>query len=231
MTLTSGTPVKLILLDELTSGGSEKGTTVHLALAEPLGELPAMTPATATVSWSRTEGTLGGLSNRPARLNLRLASLSGPNGEEIPLSADSAEVKEYELNRDNTGRPDAVDVGEENEAAQRAVQELIQQGQSGGLDARQVGELARRMGMDETAKLADAGRLNEAQTLFRTVRSGGSVASLAGGAPIAAALEMVQMAGDVGRRLGRSLGGRNIRAYPGTVVPAYVARETTITLR
>ena len=229
VTLAAGTPLKLVLLDELTSGGTEKGETVRLALAEPVDGLPTMTPATATVSWSRTEGTLGSMMSRPARLNLTLKSLTGPDGEAIPLSAAPDEAKDYELNRDNTGRPGEKDPGDENEVAQRAVQELIQKGQSGGLDARQVGDLARRLGMGETAKLADAGRLDEVQSLMRTVRAGGTVASLASGGTVAAALEMVNLAGDVGRRLGRSLGGRNIRAYPGTVVPAYVLQETTIT--
>ena len=230
VTVTAGTPIKLVLLDELTSGGIEKGSTVRLALAEPIDGLPAMSPATATVSWSRTEGTLGGMMSRPARLNLTLESLTGPDGQPIPLSAAPDGAKDYEMNRDNTGRAGEQDPGEEDEVAQRAVQELIQRGQSGGLDSKQVGDLARRLGMGETAKLADAGGLDKVQSLMKTVRAGGTVASLASGGTVAAALEMVNLAGDVGHRLGRSLGGRNIRAYPGTVVPAYVLQETTITL-
>ena len=223
--------MKLVLLDELTSGGSEKGMTVRVALAEPIESLPAMTPGTATVAWSRTEGTLGGLTNRPARLTLTLQSLTAPDGTEIALSADPTEARDYELNRANTGLPDSGDPGEENAAAQQAVQELIQRGQSNGLDAKEVSDLARRMGMSETAKLADAGRLGEAESLIRTVRRGGSVTALAGGAPIAAALELVQLAGGVGQRLGRSLGGRNIRAYPGTIIPAYISRDAIVTVR
>lgn len=226
--IAAGTPVKLVLLDELTSGGSDKGATVHLALAEPAEGLPVLSPATATVAWSRTEGTLGGLSNRPARLNVTLKNLTGPNGEEIPLSADPKEPKDYEFNRTNTGRPESNDPGEENEEAQKAVQELVRQGQSGGLDPKQVGELAKRLGMSETSKLVEADRLNEVGKLFQTVRGGGSLAALASGAPVAAALELVNLAGDVGHRMGRRFGGRNIRAYPGTIVQAYVARETTI---
>ncbi len=232
-TLAAGTPVKLVLFDELTSGGSAEGMEVRLALAEPVEGLPAMCPATAVVSWSRTEGTLGGLTNRPARLKLTLKSLRGPNGQEIPLAADPKEAKDYELNRDNTGRPDALPQKEPDEvdvAVGTTVKELVEQGQSGGLDARQVGELARKLGMGETAKLADAGRLDEAQRLVRAIRTGGTVASLASGGTVAAAMELVNLAGDVGHRLGRTLGGRNIHAYPGTIVPAYVAKDTTVTL-
>lgn len=231
--LAAGTPVKLILFDELTSGGSKEGTEVRLVLAEPLEGLPKMSPARAVVAWSRSEGTLGGLMNRPARLTLTLKSLTGPNGEEIPLSADPKEPEDYELNRANTGRPDAKaqDVPDpKDEAPQLAVRELIERGQSGGLDAQQVGDLARKLGMDETAKVADAGRLKEVQSLCRAVRDGTSVAGLASGGTVAAAMELVHLAGDVGQRLGRSLGGRNIRAYPGTEVPAYVVRETRVTL-
>ena len=233
-TLAAGTPVELVLFDELTSGGSEKGTEVRLALSKEVEGLPAMSPAAAVVSWSRTEGSLGGLTNRPARLNLELKSLRGPSGEEIPLSADPKEPKEYELNRANTGRPDALVQKEPEEvdvSTSVAVQDLIQRGTSGGLDPKQVGDLARKLGMGETAKLADAGRLDEVQSLCRAVRTGGTVAGLASGGTALAALELVNLAGDVGHRLGRSLGGRNIRAYPGTVIPAYIARDTTITLR
>lgn len=234
VTLAVGTPVKLVLFDELTSGGSEKGMEVRLALAEAVEGLPAMSPATAVVSWSRTEGTLGGLTNRPARLNLEMKSLKGPNGEEIPISADPKEPKDYELNRANTGRPEAIAQREPEEVDVSmgvAVQELIQKGQSGGLDPKQVGDLARKLGMNETAKLADAGQLDRVQSLCRAVRDGGTIAGLASGGTVAAAMELINLAGDMGHRLGRTLGGRNIRAYPGTVVPAYVARDTTITLR
>lgn len=233
VTVTAGTPVDLVLFDELTSGGSEQGMEVRLALKEETQGLPTFSPATATVSESRTEGTLGALMNRPARLNLTLGSLKAPGGEQIPLSADPKEAKDYELNRANTGRPDTVAQKEPEEvdvSTGVAVQDLIEKGQEGGLDAKQVGELARKLGMNETAKLADAGRLDDASRLVRTIRSGGTVAGLASGGTLAAAMELVNLAGDVGHRLGRTLGGRNIRAYPGTVVHAFVARDTTVTL-
>ena len=229
----AGTPVKLVLLDELTSGGSDKGQEVHLALAEPIDGLPAMSPATAVVSESRTEGTLGALMNRPARLNLALVGLKGPTGERIPLSADPKEPKDYELNRANTGRPDAPqkEPEEADVSVGVAVQALVEKGESGGLNAKEVGDLARRLGMGETAKIADAGRLEDAQRLVRALRTGGTVAGLASGGTVAAALELVNLAGDIGHRLGRTLGGRNVRAYPGTVVQAYVLRETTVEAR
>ncbi|RYG35103.1 hypothetical protein EON81_13690 [bacterium] len=232
VSLAAGTPVRLVLFDELTSGGSAEGTEVRLALMEPVQGLPAMCPATAVVSWSRTEGTLGGLTNRPARLKLTLKSLKGPNGEEIPLSADSKESEDYELNRANTGRPSIAqkEPEEEDEAVGAAVKELIEQGQSGGLNPDQVGQLARKLGMNETAKLAEAGKLDEVQSLCRKIRDGGTIAGLASGGTVAAAMELVNLAGDLGHRLGRSLGGRNIHAYPGTVIPAYVSETTTVTL-
>lgn len=233
VTLAAGTPVRLVLLDELTSGGSAEGTEVRLALMEPVEGLPAMSPATAIVAWSRTEGTLGSLTNRPARLNLTLKSLRGPNGEEIPLATDLDAPRDYELNRANTGRPSTVAQREPDEAdaaVGTAVKDLIEQGKSGGLNAEEVGQLARKLGMNETAKLAQDGKLNQVQDLFQKVRSGGTIADLASGGTIAAAMELVNLAGDMGHRLGRTLGGRNIRAYPGTVIPAYVAETTTVTV-
>ena len=232
VTLAAGTPVDLVLFDELTSGGSEKGMAVRLALKGDVVGIPPLSPATAIVSESRTEGTLGAIMNRPARLNLTLGSLKGPSGEDVPLSADPKEAKDYELNRANTGRPDAFqrEPEEVDVAAGVTVQELIAKGQSDGLDAKGVGELARKLGMTKTAELADAGRLEDAQRLVRTIRDGGTIASLASGGTVAAALELVNLAGDMGHRLGRSLGGRNIQAYPGTVVHAYVARDTTVSV-
>lgn len=233
VSLAAGTPIRLVLFDELTSGGSEEGTEVRLALMEPVEGLPAMSPVTAVVSWSRTEGTLGGLTNRPARLNLKLKSLKGPNGEEIPLSADPKEAQDYELNRANTGRPSTItqkEPEEADDAVGTAVKALIEQGRTEGLNADEVGQLARRLGMDETAKLAETGKLDQVQDLCRKIRDGGTIAGLASGGTVAAAMELVNLAGDVGHRLGRSLGGRNIRAYPGTVIPAYVAETTVVTL-
>ena len=178
------------------------------------------------------QGTLGALMNRPARLSLTLGELTGPGGERIPLSADPQAAKEYELNRANTGRPDTSqrEPEEADLSTGVTVQSLVAQGERGGLDARQVGDLARRLGMGETARLADANGLERAQALIQTVRQGTTVAGLASGGTVAAALELVDLAGDVGHRLGRRLGGRNIRAYPGTEIPAFVARDTTIAL-
>ena len=206
---------------------------MRLALADPVDGLPEMSPADATVAESRAEGTLGGLMNRPARLNLTLGSMTAPDGTCVPLSADAREAKDFELDRANTGRPDVPqrEPEEVDVSTGVAVQSLIEKGESGGLDPKQVGDLARKLGMEGTARLADAGRLGDAQALIRKVREGGAVAGLASGGTVAAAMEMVSLAGDVGHHLGRALGGRNIRAYPGTVVPAFVARDTTVTLR
>lgn len=84
---------------------------------------------------------MGGLTNRPARLKLTLKSLKGPNGEEIPFSADSNDADDYELNRANTGCPSIAqkEPQEEDEAVGNAVKELIEQGQSGGLNTEEVG--------------------------------------------------------------------------------------------
>lgn len=232
-TIKAGTPVDLVLFDELTSGGSKEGDEVRLALAQPIDGLPAMCPVKAVVAWSRTEGTLGALTNRPARLTLTLQSLKAPGGEEIPLSADPNGPKDYELNRDNTGRPAAKDLdkaGPDTKAAQQAIQELIQKGQTSGLDAKSVADLAHRLDMTETARLADAGQFDRVQSLCRAVRGGTTVAGLASGGTVAAAMELVNIAGDVGSRLQRALGGRNIHAYPGTIVKAYVAKDTAVTL-
>jgi hypothetical protein len=228
ITLAAGTPVKLILFDELTSGGSEKGAEVRLALAEPVAGLPALCPAKAVVSQSRTEGTLGSLLNQPARLAFELKSLKAPGGEEIPLSADEKGAAEYELNRENTGRPDQPPAAPEDEAVQTSIRDLIQKGQSQGLDPKQVADLARRLNLSETARMADAGKLGEVQNLIQAVRAGTGLANLASGGTVGAAMELVRVAGDTCARLERTLGGRNIRAYPGTVVKAYVAKDTTI---
>jgi hypothetical protein len=228
ITLAAGTPLKLILFDELTSGGSEKGSEVRLALAEPVSGLPAFCPATAVISQSRTEGTLGSLLNQPARLAFELKSLKAPGGEEIPLAANEKGDTEYELNRDNTGRPDAPPASPDSETVQMSIRDLIQKGQSQGLDPKQVADLAKRLNLSETAKLADSGKLDKVQSLIQSVRSGTGFASLADGGTVGAAMELVRVAGDTCARLGRALGGRNIRAYPGTVVQAYVAKETKI---
>jgi hypothetical protein len=228
--LKAGTPLKLMLFDELTSGGSEKGGEVRLALAEPLSGLPALCPASAAVSQSRTEGTLGALLNQPARLAIELKSLKTPAGEEIPLAADEKGAPEYELNRANTGRPEEPPVALGDERVQMSIRDLIQKGQTEGLDPKQVADLAKRLNLAETAKLADAGKLDEVQSLIQAVRSGTNLANLASGGTVGACMELVKVAGDTCARIGKKLGGRNIRAYPGTIVTAYVAKDTTVTV-
>jgi hypothetical protein len=102
--LANGTPIRLILADDLTSGGAKEGSTVRFVLNTDLGrdELPKMGElVTGTVTWSRSEGTLGGLTNRPARLKVKIDSL-GP----YSLSASREEAQEdFEFNRENTGLP------------------------------------------------------------------------------------------------------------------------------
>ncbi|RYG23479.1 hypothetical protein EON82_13910 [bacterium] len=230
VTLAAGTPVKLVLFDELTSGGSEKGAEVRLALAEPLSGLPILCPASAIVSQSRTEGTLGALLNQPARLAIQIKSLKTPAGEEIPLAVDTKGETEYELNRANTGRPEPPEGDVPDEALQMSIRELVQKGQTQGLDAKQVAELAKRLQLAETAKLAETDKLNEVQGLIQAVRSGTNLATLVTGGAAGAAMELVRVAGDTCARVGKKLGGRNIRAYPGTTVTAYVAKDTSVTV-
>lgn len=245
-TLSAGTPVELILLDTLDSGGSDDGSRVALMVAEDVrigGEVVVRrgAPAEAVVAYSRAAGTLSALANTPARLSIRLERTWGVDGTEVSLAAGDDPEEPYAFTRDNTGRKGraaTLPEGTEAEEAKKlleAVAANLEQGKSVDMrdeaTAAALSQAAEQWGMGATGRLIRDGEISKASSLLDQVRQGGSAAALVNGAAlptVAAALELAQWAGDVGSRMSRMLKGRNIKAHIGTHVPARVAKETQV---
>ena len=245
-TLAVGTPVKLTLLDTLDSGGSDDGSRVALMVAEDVlvgGEVVVRrgAPAEAVVAYSRAAGTLSALANTPARLSIRLERTWAVDGSEIALSAELDPEEPYAFTRENTGRAGraaTLPEGTEAEDAKKlleAVAENLEQGRSVDMrdeaTAKALSDAAGSLGMGATERLIKQGEISKASSLLDQVRQGGSAAALVNGAAlptVAAALELVQWAGDVGSRMSRMLKGRNIKAHLGTPVPAVTAKEAVV---
>src|SRR5688572_26788030 len=72
-----GAPVALVLAKQLNAGEAKEGEFVPLLVFEDVKiagrtAIPKGTLAEGEVTWSRSEGTLSGLVNTPARLEIKL---------------------------------------------------------------------------------------------------------------------------------------------------------------
>jgi len=234
----AGTPVKLILANRLQSGRSVVGGPAMFVVAEDVvvgGEvaIPKGAVSVGGVTRSRREDGLDALTNTPARLEADLGVWTF-DGVEVHLSAKPDQDAPYEFNRANTGlknRTGNVDTAfstAERKALAERVDALIESGQVEELDAKVLGDIAADLGLGELKAVVDKGETARATDLVRQIRQGSSIAALAtgdGGLAFGAALQLLQIGGQVGNRLGRMLSGRNIVAHPGTEIEAYVLED------
>ena len=241
-----GTPVRLILLDTLDSGGSDDGSRVALMVAEDVvagGQVVVRrgAPAEGVVAYSRAAGTLSALANTPARLSIRLERTWAVDGSEIALSAEADPNEPYSFTRSNTSLgagEAALPEGTAGADAQKLLESVaanLEEGRPLDLRAeapsRALTDAADRLGMGATKRLIQGGEISKASSLLDQVRRGGSAAALVNGAAlptVAAALELAKWAGDVGSRMSKMLKGRNIKAHLGTPVPAVVAKDAHV---
>ena len=104
--LTAGTPIQLIVLEPLSSGGSEVGESVKLIVAEDvkIGKdvvIRKGTEATGKVSKSRSGSLVGAFSNQPARLEMTLVEVV-VGKQKVPIRSTAGEV--YAFTQANTVR-------------------------------------------------------------------------------------------------------------------------------
>lgn len=248
-TLPAGTAIEAILMKPLESGVEEEGDQVPLIVAKdvlsPSGGtlVPRGSSISARVAWSRRERTLDGILGRPARLQLRLESVQAADGTIVPLAADASldPKATVELNRANTSRfaPDrrqevALD-DPKNEQAIRALASVMADGTLPvSADRDSLLQAVDQLGLTHTAKLIREDQSSQVQELVDKAKSGANLASLltGGSASLAldAILEVAGLASGLPDRFDRALHGRNIKAYIGTPVTAYVAEDARVRL-
>ncbi|CAN5397318.1 hypothetical protein BH11ARM1_BH11ARM1_05000 [soil metagenome] len=241
-----GTTVKAIILSELTSGGSSQGEKVPMMVSEDVHDtsghviIAKGSPLEGEVTWSRSEGTLGSMMNKPARLKIKFKTVKAVDGSLIQLGADS-EDKEFEFNRENTGMVQAsaavqnLEDTKDHQLVITSLQSFFANGNSSELEKPEIqaelAKMADQLGMPQTANLAKEDQIGKLTNLMTQIKSGANMSSMSGDGGSAlrgAAMELIGVVGQLGSKLDRTLGGRNIRAYVGTPVEAKIETSSQV---
>lgn len=239
-----GTPVRLALLSPLEAGRAKPGDVVRLYTLAPVADssgsvvAEAGSEAQGEVVQSRGPDMLSSLANRPARLSIRLRWVLPQEGAAISLVTDPVQPDQpYSFTRDNTRPPQFVEAlkGRWNDEATRIALEQLHKGLEEGKlefdnEAQRMAaaEALRSLQLDRAAEALRTGKTEDLQSVLRSVREGRvgnlKVPDLLG--QLRAAGDLLNLAFDVGDRIGRALRPRTIRAYAGTEVPATVATDS-----
>jgi hypothetical protein len=236
-----GTKIPLTLMQELESGGTPTGTKVSFMVnqdvqADGTVAIPKGSVVIGEVSWSRREGSLDGLMQRPARLNLKFKEAILADGKTVPIGG-SPDSDEFEFNRDNTTPDQQPEATAENPAVEEALTKLRTKLLESDPDLREedlsplLEGLAGNLKLQSTERILKQNELSEVNQLLKQLKGTGGVASLATGQAelaIAAVQELAQVANGVGRRMDRMLRGRNIKAYMGTEIELVVRDSASL---
>ncbi|AIE86188.1 hypothetical protein [Fimbriimonas ginsengisoli] len=242
--LPTGTKIQGMLAKQLESGVDDEGSVVPMIVAADVKDsaghvlIPKGTPMQGHVTWSRREGTLGSLVNRPARLKFAFDTTVAADGQPVDICADPNKVDEpFELNRGNTGiagaavELDSVPLDSRDETTLTAMTQLFENGDARDLESAEgrarLQALAEKLRLPGLQNLAQQNDVGKVRGLLDQLRKGNSLARLApaamdGPMTMAAVMEMSQLAQKVNDRLNKASHGRNIKAYIGTPVVAYV---------
>jgi hypothetical protein len=247
ITVSKGTAIPLMLAKQLNAGEAKEGDYVPLLVAENVivngsTVIPKGTLAEGEVTWSRSEGSLSGLMNQPARLEVRIKGLKLDSGSVALCALQEEPDKPYAFTRENTGKPvtDEAKVEEllKDELNRQLAEKLADlfDGKTPDMstpDAQAaLQKIAGEMGLNDTSKLLAQGQSNVGQiagTIERLQR--GDISGIAKGdlsLSLGAVMELANLAGGLGDKLSRSLKGRTIRAYPGTRLEVFVASDATV---
>lgn len=249
--LAKGVEVPLILLRQIEAGSSREGLLVPFMVAEDVtdeaGQILIEKGAVAEgeVTWSRSEGSLSGLMNQPARLAVRFNRTRAAGEESVHLCADVEKPEEaFQFTRENTGRSE-VEGGQSlegalNETVAKSLNEFFTTGDPSRLDAETEArqwliEATKAPGMEAARAYLDpeAPERASSDSLGRVVKhlQDGTITKLAAPELMLAAnalSELGRLASSVDRSLSAKLKGRTIKAYAGTKVTAFVKDEVKV---
>lgn len=250
----AGTPIKLLLLDSLSSGGSDVGQRVRLVVAEdvkvgPDVAIPRGAIALGKVTRSRGGSMLGAVSNQPARLEIDLGTIRHA-GQSVPLTLGKTAT--YAFTQANTKPKTTPNVAAawQDADARDGLRQLAEAATSDNpadkvlaLRDAKVRQLVDRLELKNLGDLIDRSQgkdLNaknlggDAETLSRTLSAlaDGDIGRLAGvdAALLARALgELSSLAHGLTGQINGLFKGSNIRALPGTEILAKT--QTAVTIR
>lgn len=233
--LAEGTPVKLLLLTEVSSSGSKPGDRVRWVVAEDVkaGEGVVIAQGRVvegTVTESREGTVVSAVTNRPARLAVKFDPLLAVDGTEIPVG--SADGEEFQLTKANTRREaghvlEAWDDPEARKYAETLFSRMAKGDKLSPAEQKEadelLGTLAERYGL-ENAKKAGGG------TALGKVLSGDTSGLTVGelGLAVAALEEVSNLVGGAGKAVKRMFTGSNIRADVGLGVTVKTLAPATV---
>jgi hypothetical protein len=237
----AGTEVPLILLTELSSGGSEQGKEVAFMVTKDVMSednrvlIPRGAIAYGRVAWSRSAGAVSKFLNEPARLAVSIDRTVASDGKTVYLQATkSPDHDPLHFTGENTGVERASDELEKilaDEASKKALAAMLE-----GLSGKDMGSsdiiaaLASKLNLSAMKQLADANSLNDLAYVLKGIAQG-QVTRVATGHALLVIDAISELAGirkSVGDRISGLFKGRNIKAFPGTPVTAYVAEKLLV---
>lgn len=247
-TVVQGATVPLILMREIEAGKAKEGDEVLFIVAEDIkardGGIAIAKGAAvkATVTQSRGENMLSGITNRPARLSVKFDEVKAVDGQVIPLSASVAGGGDamHSFTRANTGKQDVIEKLEKLSADDEVrktfdqIKDSFSEGKAPDFNDPKTKEalakISKELDLKALGKAIAEDRAGEVADALRSTRDIGSAARAltSGSVTLSAVMELAGVVGDVGGKFSRVLGGRSIKAYPGTEVMAYVARQSQV---
>lgn len=246
--LVVGQSVPLILMRQLEAGKDKEGDEVLFIVAQDVktkdGGIAIAKGAAVkgTIKQSRGENMMSGLTNRPARLAIVFDEVKSVDGQIVDLSADIQATKDaqYSFTRANTGKQDVVakleklSADEDVKTTLQEIQDAFADGKAPNFEDPKAKEALNKISKEFDLKALGQAiaedRVGEISAVMRSTKDVSSAAQAltSGSLTVAAVLELANVVGDVGGKLSRVLGGRTIRAYPGTEVTAYIARKVEV---
>jgi len=247
-TVVQGASVPLILMRELEAGKVKEGEEVLFIVAQDVkaqdGGIAIAKGAAVkgVVAQSRGENMLSGITNRPARLAVKFEEVKAVDGTVIPLSAtlEGGDEAMHSFTRANTGKQDVVEkltklsADADVKATLDQIKDSFAEGKAPDFSDPKTKEalakISKELDLKALGKAIAEDRAGEVADALKSTRDVGSAArALTGGSlTLAAVLELADVMGNVGSKFSRVLGGRSIRAYPGTEATAYVAQTAQV---
>lgn len=242
--LPAGTEVTLVLLKELSSGGSKEGETFPLLVVENVMDaagnvvIAKGTVAHGKVTWSRGSTVFTALVNQPARLAITLERTFDITGGTVPLTAKPGEQKAVlELTRASVSEERANAVIDRLLTSQDTADLLKQFSESfrdGNLSEETAEEffekIVDRLNMPNTRRLVEKQGAKGFRTFFNELHRGNvkRITEIDALLVISALSEMSEMAMDVQSRLRGIFKGANIKVPVGTPFTAYLSAPVRI---
>jgi hypothetical protein len=237
--LDKGTEVPLILMQQLSAGGSQVGEEVAFMLTEDLKAadgsvlVPRGAIAYGRVSWSRSAGALSKITNEPPRLAITVDRTTSIDKRTVLLEV-TEDGEPYQFSQKNTSpiRASAgIDQALKDDQTKSELERLFRafEGDSMG-DERVIRELAEKLGLKSTEKMAREHSIRDIESIVKQIVQG-EATRVVGGQTTLIIDTIAELAGlrfSVGDRIAGVFRGPTIHAYPGTPVTAYVAEDMDI---